>query len=260
MGEQVTDFRAAMSFDHLAANVRRRTTPFYAALYRIAHAIRHIHIPVVPGLHHALYSERRLRLCLWHNLTRVLYYEPMFKTRCERVGRNLRVEDGMPLLMGNPIRIVLGDNVTLSGITTIVGSKMADQPVLEIGSNSYVGYQTTIVTGQGVHIGAHVLIAGRVFLAGDDGHPADPLARRQNLPPAGEAVQEIWIEDDAWIGECACVLKGVRIGTGAIVGAHAVVTKNVPPYSVVAGNPARIVKRLTEGNGGSADHACHRLV
>jgi len=48
-----------------------------------------------------------------------------------------------------------------------------------------------------------------------------------------------------WIGMEALILKGVTIGTGAIVGARSVVTKNVPPFTVVAGNPARVVKKLT---------------
>ena len=110
--------------------------------------------PVIPGVHHLLYEERRLRHGLWHTFLRTLYYEPMFKTRCEQVGRNLRVIGGLPLLMGNPIRLVVGNDVTISGVTTIIGSKPIDNPILEIGSDSYIGYQVTIVTGRGVHIGA----------------------------------------------------------------------------------------------------------
>lgn len=54
----------------------------------------------------------------------------------------------------------------------------------------------------------------------------------------------MWIEDGAWIGEGATVLKDVRVGYGAVVAAQAVVTKDVPPYTVVAGNPATVVKQL----------------
>jgi len=95
----------------------------------------------------------------------------MFKTRCEQVGRNLRVIGGLPLLMGNPIRLVVGNDVTISGVTTIIGSKPIDNPILEIGSDSYIGYQVTIVTGRGVHIGQHVLIANRVYIVAA-GNPA----------------------------------------------------------------------------------------
>jgi acetyltransferase-like isoleucine patch superfamily enzyme len=204
-------------------------------------------MPVIPGLYHALYYERRTRLALWHGILRVLYYEPMFKTRCEHVGRNLTLIGGIPLLMGD-LRIRIGDDVTISGVTTFVGSKIADRPYLSIGSGTYIGYQTGIVTGRGVHIGQHVLIANRVFIAADDGHPIDASARGANRPAAPEDVREIWIEDDVWIGEGATVLKGVRIGKGAIVAAHAVVTKDVEGSTVVAGNPARVVKRLVSDN------------
>jgi acetyltransferase-like isoleucine patch superfamily enzyme len=52
------------------------------------------------------------------------------------------------------------------------------------------------------------------------------------------------IDDDAWIGAGALVLKGVHIGRGAIVAAHSVVTKDVPPFVLVAGSPARVVRKL----------------
>ena len=67
---------------------------------------------------------------------------------------------------------------------------------------------------------------------------------------------EVVIEDNVWIGERSTILKGVTIGRGSIVGCASVVTKSVPPYSVVAGNPAKVVKRLeppeeTDRNEGS---------
>jgi acetyltransferase-like isoleucine patch superfamily enzyme len=231
--------------DQLTLRIRRRETPAYDRVYRLAKSIRTVHMPVIPVLHHALYYERLTRLALWQGFLRVIYYEPMFKTKCERVGQNLTLINGIPQLLGC-LRIRIGDDVTISGVTTFVGSKMADNPILDIGSGSHIGYQTSIVTGHGVHIGQHVLIANRVFIAADDGHPLDPAARRVNHPPSPEDVREIWIEDDVWIGEGATVLKGVRIGKGAIVGSHAVVTHDVDPYTIVAGNPARIVKRLGE--------------
>jgi acetyltransferase-like isoleucine patch superfamily enzyme len=232
------------ALDQWMLRVRRRETPFYDRVYRVAKAARCFHFPVIPGLHHVLYHERRMRHAVWSNFLRVFYYEPMFKTRCERVGRNFRLIDGIPLLMGNPIRIRIGDDVTISGVTTFVGSKIVDGPILEIGSGSYIGYQTTIVTGAGVHIGNNVLIANRVFIAGDDSHPPDTAARVENRPPVIQDVKSVHIEDAAWLGDSSAVLKGVHIGKGAVVGAHAVVTKDVPPFTIVAGNPARVVKTL----------------
>lgn len=230
--------------DHVIQQVRHRETPFYDHVHRVVKRVMSVHVPVIPGLHHALYYERRCRHTLWQNFCRLLYYEPMFRTRCEEVGSNLRLIDGIPLLLGNPIRIRIGHDVTISGVTTFLGSKLVRAPVLEIGSGSYIGYQTSIVSGKGVYIGRHVLISNRVTIAADDSHPLDPARRVRNLPPDLDAVKEVWIDDGAWIGEHAAVLKGIRVGQGAVVGAHAVVTKDVPAFTVVAGNPARVVKRL----------------
>jgi acetyltransferase-like isoleucine patch superfamily enzyme len=55
---------------------------------------------------------------------------------------------------------------------------------------------------------------------------------------------KVIIEDDAWIGLKTTILKGVRIGRGAVVGANSVVTKDAPPFTLVAGNPARVVRQL----------------
>jgi len=230
--------------DNFMVKIRRRGSPFYARLYRLAKALQTIHMPVIPGVHHALYNERRLRLAAWRAFIRVVYYEPLFKTRCAQVGTNLHLIGGLPLLMGNPIHLIIGDDVTISGVTTFVGSKLVSRPVLRIDSGSYIGYQTGIVTGRGVYIGRHVLIANRVFIAAEDSHPLEPIARMQNEPSRPEDVKSIWIEDHAWIGEGATILKGVRVGQAAVVAAHAVVTKDVPSYTVVAGNPARVVKSL----------------
>lgn len=232
--------------DNIIVKIRRRESPFYEWLYRLAKAGQAIHMPVIPGVHHMLYNERRLRLGIWRAFIRVVYHEPLFKTRCAQVGRNLRLIGGLPLLMGYPIDLIIGDDVTISGVTTFVGSKLMPRPMLKVGSGSYIGYQTGIVTGRGVYIGRHVLIANRVFIAAEDNHPLDPIARMKNEPSRPEDIKSIWIEDHAWIGEGATILKGVRVGRAAVVAAHAVVTKDVPPYSVVAGNPAAVVKLLPQ--------------
>jgi maltose O-acetyltransferase len=57
-----------------------------------------------------------------------------------------------------------------------------------------------------------------------------------------EGTRPIVIEDDVWIGARVTILGGVNIGTGAVIGAGSVVTKNVPPYAIVAGNPAKLIR------------------
>jgi acetyltransferase-like isoleucine patch superfamily enzyme len=225
--------------DILAPEVQGRE---YERLSKLPQSIKYTRFPSAL-LHRALYYELSRRLSLWQTLLEVFYYEPLFKSRCEVVGRNFELMGGIPLLMG-AIRIRIGDNVKISGITTFVGSKMADDPVLEIGSGSVIGDETGIYTGRGVHIGAGVFIAGRALIVGDDGHPLDAVARSQNAPASPEDIKEVWIEDGAWIGDGAVILKGVRIGRGAVVQPQAVVTKSVPPYTIVLGNPAQVIQNL----------------
>ena len=84
--------------------------------------------------------------------------------------------------------------------------------------------------------------------------PLDPLARREELEKlanrsprhssAEVPAQPIHIGPNVWIGFDSCLLPGVTIGQGAVVGARSVVTTDVPPYTIVAGNPARVIREL----------------
>jgi galactoside O-acetyltransferase len=69
------------------------------------------------------------------------------------------------------------------------------------------------------------------------------VARRTEAAPRADLRQMV-VGDDVWIAEGATLLGGITVGDGAVIGAHAVVTKDVPPRTVVAGNPARVVKQL----------------
>jgi len=89
------------------------------------------------------------------------------------------------------------------------------------------------------------LIASKVYIA-DHSHGDTSLANL-SLPPVYRPLfskGKVIIEDDVWIGEGAAILPGVVIGRGAIIGTNAVVTKDVDPYTVVGGVPARIIKKL----------------
>ena len=108
--------------------------------------------------------------------------------------------------------------------------------------------------GGGVFVGDRVLIAHNVNIFDNDTHPTSSAERRRDAELifasgvredfTSLAVRPVHIGDDAWIGCNACVLKGVAIGNGAIIGAGSVVTKDVPDYCVAAGNPAKVVKKL----------------
>lgn len=111
---------------------------------------------------------------------------------------------------------------------------------LEVGENTRLNGPTISATQQ-VIIGMHCRIAPHVIIMDGDFHDLnDRLSEGKK--------QSIIIEDHAWVATRAMVLKGVRIGRGAVVAAGSVVTKDVPPYTVVAGVPARIVKTLEHSN------------
>lgn len=91
-----------------------------------------------------------------------------------------------------------------------------------------------------LHIGKYVMVASKVSLIGQD-HIYDELG----VPVifSGRPVPRITvIEDDVWVGQSVCIKSGIRIGRGAIVAFGSIVTKDVPPYAIVGGNPARIIK------------------
>ncbi|HLG21716.1 MAG TPA: acyltransferase [Candidatus Manganitrophaceae bacterium] len=237
-----------MGFQQFALKIRRREGSFYKSLYSLALRARHVECPVMIPLHRLLYYERRFRKSFWHYLKRVFYYEPLFKSVCKEVGRKFRLINGIPLIEGH-LDIYIGQNVTVNGITTLSGATVCEKPALYVGDGSYIGYQVMISVGPCVKIGRHVLIADRVSLIGYDGHPQDPVQRLRRLPAPKENGLPIVIGDNVWICSNATVLKGVTIGEGAIVAAQSVVTADVPPHTVVAGNPAHEVKRLTASSG-----------
>lgn len=109
--------------------------------------------------------------------------------------------------------------------------------VLEIGHKTYINHDSEIRCRKYISIGNNVNIAYGVLIQDSDFHTMfdeSGNAKPDTLP--------IIIEDDVWIGAKAIILKGVTLGKGCVVAAGAVVTKSVPAYSLVGGNPARIIK------------------
>lgn len=108
-----------------------------------------------------------------------------------------------------------------------------------IGDHSGVGFGCEIPNG--VTLGSHVMMGPDVLIFTQNHQTADteiPM-REQGMAP----LKPVVIGDDVWIGARVCILPGVTIGQGAVIGACAVVSKDVPAYSVVVGNPARVVKK-----------------
>ncbi len=126
------------------------------------------------------------------------------------------------------------------GVFQPVILKSGPGALLKLGSN--VGISgSTISASLKISIGDNVLIGSGCLISDSDAHPVNPIARMQN-PNLGAECSPIIIEEHVFIGARAIILKGVTIGKGSTIGAGSVVSREVPPYCVVAGNPAKIIK------------------
>jgi acetyltransferase-like isoleucine patch superfamily enzyme len=147
-------------------------------------------------------------------------------------------------------RIRIGEGTLIAGTLVVEdeGSR------LNIGNNVFVGGGSLIDCLEQVSIEDDVLISYQVLIMDSDNHSLRASERVEDLRRWRSGAYDwsrvrrspVMIRSRAWIGARAIITKGVEIGEGAIVASGAVVTKNVPPYSIVAGNPARIVRELGE--------------
>jgi acetyltransferase-like isoleucine patch superfamily enzyme len=155
----------------------------------------------------------------------------------ERLGARVR-------LWGNPQitnsgRLLVGERVRL--VSTIATLEIAVGPegLLEIGDSVFINYGCSLGVTKSIKIGKNCSIGTHVIMMDNDFHRMEP-ERRNERPES----RPIVLEDNVWLGARAIVLRGVTIGEGSVVGAGSVVTRDVPPRSVAAGVPAKVVKAL----------------
>jgi acetyltransferase-like isoleucine patch superfamily enzyme len=129
--------------------------------------------------------------------------------------------------------ILLGDKVSIQENTLV----SANRGHVAIGDNSWLGPNSVICGNGGVDIGEHVMVASHCVI-NTVSHNFANIEIPMNCQ--GTNCDPVTIEDDVWIGTGAIILQGVRIGRGSIIGAGAVVTKSIPPFSIALGVPARI--------------------
>ncbi|WP_347340181.1 acyltransferase [Bradyrhizobium brasilense] len=122
---------------------------------------------------------------------------------------------------------------------------------IQIGSRTFIG-RSNLVCYRSLTIGDDVIMSWGITIVDHDSHGIDWMDRRNDVREwaAGRknwdkiAHAPVVISDRAWIGFNVSILKGVSIGTGAVIGACSVVTRDVPPYSLAVGNPARVIRLL----------------
>jgi len=169
-----------------------------------------------------------------------------------KLGRDVKVTHRAEIFHhGNDKnQITLGDFVVLDGTLEVYESG-----VITVGDFSYIG-RARIYCANSVTIGHHCLISDNVCVMDSNLHPLSASKRA--------VISEQWangtfpdvytdtpnapvvLEDHCWIGFGCSILKGVRIGEGAIVGSNSVVTKDVPPWTIVAGNPTKTIREISE--------------
>lgn len=136
-------------------------------------------------------------------------------------------------LMRFPKNIHLGANMVLkSGARLCACNETAR---ISIGENTTVGYHTYLFASAAIIIGANCLIAPFVYLVDSD----HSIAREELINRQPNQTAPITIGDDVWIGTGAKILKGVTVGTGAVIAAGALVKDDVAPYTIVGGIPAK---------------------
>ena len=124
--------------------------------------------------------------------------------------------------------------------------------IIKIGNDCFVGQGSRIWSSSKITIGNRVLISHNVNIHDNNSHPLNAIERHKHykhIMSKGLNLQislnekDIVIDDDVWIGFNSTILKGVKIGRGAIIGSNTVVTMDVPEYSVLVGNPGKILNK-----------------
>lgn len=161
--------------------------------------------------------------------------------RCITLGNSVIIEDGVFIDALSRNGVVFGNNVTIAKNTTIQCTGVIQElgEGLEIGDNSAVGAYSFIGAQGGIKIGSNVIMGPRISIQSEN-HGYQELGIPIRLQPTTR--QGIVIEDDCWIGTNSIILDGVHIHSGCVIAAGSVVTKDIPPNSVVAGVPAHVIK------------------
>ncbi len=154
------------------------------------------------------------------------------------VGSESYIGRGASIVIRTPnSKVLIGAKVTLDKGAIVAPS--GDNCCIEIDEHTYIGAYTCIGGPGNIKIGKYCLLAAHTGIVANDHIFSDPT---EMIDKQGITCQGVVIEDNCWLGYGVKVLDGVTIGEGSVIGAGAVVTKDIPPYSVAVGVPAKVVR------------------
>jgi acetyltransferase-like isoleucine patch superfamily enzyme len=169
------------------------------------------------------------------------------------IGQNTVLHETAEIINNLTIKenIVIGNYVHIKGqlLTFAHGGR------IQVGDYCFIGINSYIWSAKNINIGNRVLIAHNCNIFDNDTHPINPILRHiqyKEIISSGHPKsidlkeEDVFLEDDVWVGANSTILKGTTIGRGAIISAGSVVTKDVNPYTIVGGNPATFIKNILE--------------
>ncbi len=193
--------------------------------------------------HHLSNHQKRILVSLWYRrfILRDLIFCRYHKLKWQADWRLY----GLPIIQ-NTGKIEIGN-----GFTACSNPRYNSMGVFQRVTLKTLNRESALIVGdrvgvsgcsisavKSIKIGNDVLVGTGALIVDNDAHPVDPTERKSG---SGGVAKPVVIEDDVFIGARAIILKGVVIGCGSVIGAGSVVTRTVPPYSICAGNPAKII-------------------
>lgn len=177
------------------------------------------------------------------NAFELLFSQVKYKACMKSFGRRSRIIS--PMLINNPQFIEIGDQVLIRNGLRLEVVDPQNAVVISIGNNVNIEQNCHIIGRVKVTIGNDVTITGNCSIV-DVSHPFDDVYEKKKIGERISTVEQpIVIGDGTFIGFGSHISPGVTIGKNCVVGAGSVVTKSIPDYSVVAGSPAKIIKRYS---------------
>ncbi|MBG1243548.1 acyltransferase [Nostoc sp. NZL] len=182
----------------------------------------------------------------------------LYRTIFAQIGSSVYIQDGVEFIstdsieIGNGVYIFKGVRIDGRGHennrihlkngvvierNTVIGA--LNNTCIDIGQDTFIGPSVCISGPGDIKIGKHCLIAAHTGVYANNHNFTDPT---EPIKYQGITCKGIVIEDDCWLGHGVKVLDGVTIGRSSVIGAGAVVTKDIPPFSVAVGIPARVIK------------------